>query len=78
MDLRRRGVSADTIDAALEEVLDDGETLDAARELAGKRWARLQGESDPRKRQKKLHDHLLRRGFSYDVIRTVLDELLRR
>lgn len=74
-DLQRRGVASPLIDAALEAALDPDDLLEAARMHARKRWTRLAGEPDPRKRRKKLNDYLLRRGFSYDVIRCVVEEL---
>jgi regulatory protein len=74
-ELRRRGVPDRYAEAALDELLATVDPLDAARRQAEKRWARLAGETDLRKRRKKLSDFLLRRGFSYDVIRQVTDEL---
>jgi regulatory protein len=74
-DLQKRGVAARHIDAALAEVLEDEEVLDAARAHAEKRWARLARESDPYKRRKKLTDYLLRRGFAYETIRRVVEEV---
>jgi regulatory protein len=76
-DLMRRGVDRPLIEDALEEVLEPEETLEAAKEQAEKRWARLASEPDPAKRRKKLSDFLVRRGFSYDVVRRVLEEVTR-
>jgi regulatory protein len=77
-ELRRRGVSDQHTQAALEELLETADPLEAAREQAEKRWQRLASETDPRKRRKKLGDFLVRRGFGFDVIRQVTDELERR
>jgi regulatory protein len=74
-DLMRRGVARSHIDAALDEQLDQDDLDAAARAHAEKRWARLAGEPDPRKRKKKLADYLLRRGFSYDTVRRMVDAL---
>ena len=77
MELRRRGVANAQVEQALEAVVDADDRLEAAREQAARRWPRLQKESDPRRRRKKLYDFLLRRGFGYDLIRQVTDELER-
>ena len=74
-DLLRRGVAAPLIDAALEDLIEQDDVLDAARRHAEKRWPRLAAEADARKRRKKLTDYLVRRGFSYDIARRVIDEL---
>jgi regulatory protein len=77
-ELRHRGVAEQETEAALEELLQTADPLEAAREQAEKRWKRLEGETDPRKRRKKLSDFLVRRGFSFDTIRQVTDELRQR
>ena len=73
-DLRRRGVKDALVEAALADAFDEDEVLEAARAHAAKRWPRLQREPDPYKRRGKLSDFLLRRGFSYDVVRQVVEE----
>lgn len=77
-DLLRRGVAAALIDAALAEMIDQDDVVEAARHHAEKRWPRLAAETDARKRRKKLSDYLVRRGFSYDIVRRVIDELENR
>ena len=74
-DLLRRGVAPAHIDAALDAELEDESMLEAARQHAARRWPRLAGEADPYTRRRKLSDYLLRRGFTYDTIRRVVDEL---
>lgn len=77
-DLMRRGVGRADIEAALAKVFDEeDDVIAAAREQAGRRWSRLAREEDPLKRRKKVYDFLLRRGFSYDVIQRVVDEIER-
>jgi regulatory protein len=73
-ELKRRGVGKHQIEDALL-LMDEGELLDAAREHARKRWPRLSDEDDPYRRRQKLNAYLRRRGFSYDVIRRVTDEV---
>jgi len=73
--LREAGVGDDQIEAALKEVrntLEDGEIV---RVLAQKRWAQLARVDDPRKRKKRLFDYLSRRGFDFDNIRKIVDEV---
>ena len=74
-DLRRRGVAAGLIDTVLDEMMVQEDLLAAARGHAEKRWPRLAAEADPYKRRKKLSDYLVRRGFSFDVVRRVIDDL---
>jgi len=73
-DLLRRGVPARIIDAALDAVVNPEDVLEAARLHAAKRWPRLATETDPNKRRKKLSEYLVRRGFSYDTVRRIVDE----
>ena len=77
-DLRRRGVAGALIEAALEQSMNEADTLSAARQHAEKRWEHLSRETDPRKRRKKLSDFLLRRGYTYDTVRRVAEELAGR
>lgn len=75
-DLMRRGVPRRIIDATIAEIFEArDDVLETAREQAAKRWPRLAGEEDPLKRRKKMYDYLLRRGFGYDTVRQVVDEL---
>jgi regulatory protein len=77
-DLRRRGVADGLIDAALGALVEEADMLEAARSHAEKRWPRLAAEADAFKRRKKLSDYLLRRGFSYDTARRVVEEFEER
>lgn len=74
-DLRRRGVARQHIDAALDTLRADKDLTSRARALARKRWKRLSREQDPYKRRRKLSRYLQRRGYSFDVIRRITDEL---
>ncbi|HMB89633.1 MAG TPA: RecX family transcriptional regulator [Rhodothermales bacterium] len=74
-DLQKRGVAARHIDAALEAMLEEDDVLDAARGHAEKRWPRLAREPDPYKRRQKLTNYLRRRGFAYETIRRVVEEI---
>lgn len=75
-DLRKKGVIPAAVDAALADVFAArDELLECARGAGAKRWKQLSSESDPLKRKKKVYDHLARRGFRYDMVRRVVDEL---
>jgi regulatory protein len=75
LELRRRGVAQPLVEQALEEAYADEDPLVMARAQARKRWPRLARESDPYKRRRKLTDFLVRRGFSYETARQVVEEL---
>lgn len=74
-DLLKKGVRGEALDRAVAAVASDDDLFEQALRHGRKRWLRLQSESDPRKREKKLADFLLRRGFSYDTVRAVTDRL---
>ena len=75
-DLRKRGVDRTTIAHTLQELEETENPLEAALQQAEKRWKRLQSENDPRKRKKKLMDFLLRRGFSYDIVKKATQQTI--
>jgi regulatory protein len=75
LELIRSGVKGDVADKALDEVYTDTDTLAVARELARKQAARLR-QLDPLVARRRLTGMLQRRGFDYDDIRPVIDEVL--
>ena len=77
-DLQRKGIGRVEAAAAVAEVFNSQEEiLDKARDLARKRWERLKREPDDRKRNKKLYDYLARRGYPFDVIHRIVEEISR-
>lgn len=74
-DLRKRGVSQDTIDWAVSEVFDRESVRDEALRQAEKRWPKLSYEENARKRAKKLYDFLARRGYPFEVVSEVVDHV---
>lgn len=74
-ELLRRGVARDLAEEAVQALVEEEDLLEEARRHARKRWPRLAREPDPYKRRQKLSNYLLRRGFSYDTVRRVVDEL---
>lgn len=75
-DLRKKGVTPSAVDAAIADVYaEQDEMLERAREIGTRRWEQLACEKDELKRKKKVYDYLARRGFRYDMIRRIVDEL---
>lgn len=74
-ELRKRGVAAALIEPVLDDLFAEDEALEAARHHAEKRWAQVAREDDPFKRRRKLTQYLVRRGFSFDTARRVVDEV---
>lgn len=74
-DLRRRGVAPALIEAALTDTVASDDLLAQARRHAEKCRKRLARETDPRKRRRKLTAFLLRRGFDYETVRRVVDDV---
>jgi regulatory protein len=75
IDLIRSGVKGDVADRALREVYNDADTLAIARQLAEKQAPRLR-QLDPIVARRRLVGMLQRRGFDYDDIRPVVEEVL--
>lgn len=73
-ELRAMGVSADVVGPAIEEAMKDAEIsdLDLARRAAT-RWRERPGE-EPIRARRRLYDFLVRRGFSAEVARAILQE----
>jgi regulatory protein len=74
-ELRRAGVDSEAIDATLAD-LDASEAAYAAAKPRAERL-RLLAEQDPAAFKQKLGNFLLRRGFSYDVVREATNRVLR-
>jgi regulatory protein len=66
-DLKMRKVSQETADAALELVYQETSEEELITRAIEKR-VRLRGRPSTRQETKSLYDHLLRLGFSYDLI----------
>lgn len=74
-ELHRAGVDRDAIDESLAG-LDASEAAYSAARPKAERWRPL-AEQDPSAFKQKLGNFLLRRGFSYDVVREATNRLLR-
>ena len=75
IELMKSGVDATTADQALADVYDAHDSLAVARELARKQAARLT-KLDPQVARRRLVGMLQRRGFEYEQIKPVVDEVL--
>jgi regulatory protein len=69
-ELSNKGVSRETIDAALGDLPAESETDRARRAIARQimRWASL----EPAERKRKIHAFLAQRGFGYEVIEEII------
>ena len=72
--LYNKGIAASDIQDAISQIDPDKE-YENAKYLAEKRLKRLKGE-DKNKINQKIYQHLAYKGFSYDIIKRVLRELL--
>jgi regulatory protein len=77
MELLKTGVKGDVAGKALDDVYGQHDSTATARELAIKQAPRLK-KLDPAVARRRLVGMLQRRGFSYDDIKPVVDEVLGR
>ncbi len=75
MELRKAGVSGEVAEGALQDVYSKSDSLAVARELAIKQAPRLR-KLDPVVAKRRLVGMLQRRGFDYEDIKPVVDEVL--
>jgi regulatory protein len=75
MELRKAGVKSEVADRALENVYESHNSLAVARELARKKIKSLK-RLDPMVARRRLVGMLQRRGFDYEDIKPVLDDVL--
>ncbi|MCK4576235.1 RecX family transcriptional regulator [candidate division WOR-3 bacterium] len=75
-ELKQKGINQTIINKVFdEEKVIEGDS-DRAFEIARKRLETLKSIGDKKTKKRRLYNFLLRRGFSYEVIKGVLDELL--
>lgn len=77
MELIKRGVKGEVAEKALDDVYDAHDSTVVARELAVKQLPRLK-RLEPMVARRRLVGMLQRRGFDYDAIKPVVDEVLGR
>lgn len=73
-ELKDKGVSAEIIDAALEAKSKSYDEYEVALNIARERFERLKKLDRP-KAAKRLYDFLIRRGFKYETVRRIIEEL---
>jgi regulatory protein len=74
-ELMKSGVTRETASRAVEDVYDKEDTLSIARQLVAKQTPRLR-KLAPLVARRRLVGMLQRRGFDYDTIKPILDEVL--
>ena len=75
LELMKAGVDHETADRALSSVYDQADTLAVARQFAQKQSKRLL-KLEPQVARRRLIGALQRRGFDYDDIKPVVEEVL--
>jgi len=73
-ELKEKGVSDTVIEAALAEKAANYDEYKVAFSIAAEKFPRL-AKLDKRKALKRLYDFLYRRGFAYDVVQRVIDDI---
>jgi len=74
-ELKEKGVADSVIEAALAEKAENYDEYKVASAMAAERFAQF-AKLDKRKALKRVYDFLGRRGFSYDVVQRVLDDII--
>lgn len=75
-ELKHKGVSESVIDSALESY-DQVKEKEMAAEIAGRKFEQMT-EPDAAKKLKRIFDYLSRRGFDYEICRSVVAELKKK
>lgn len=75
VELLRKGVERETARSAVQAVYEGTDSLGIARKLASKRAASLR-RLEPMVARRRLAGMLARRGFEYEVVKPVIDEVL--
>lgn len=74
LELRKRGISEQLADAALDDQLDKEDTYAQALEMGQKKFVQCDG-LEPAKAAARVQGMLLRKGYSFDVVNGVIKEL---
>ncbi len=73
--LREKGIEQSIADRVLDELLEERDSLEDARKLAQQAARSISDRHDRKVRVRRITGRLARRGFDFDVIRRVMDEL---
>jgi len=74
-ELKLKGVGDSIIEATLQDKAENYDEYEVAFSMAAEKYKRFQ-KLEPRKALKRVYDFLLRRGFKYDTIRKITEELV--
>lgn len=74
-ELLKRGISASAANIAIRESSTHSDWKDAAAKEARKKWQKMPDSLELERKKKRLHDHLVRRGFDFSLIREVMEEV---
>ena len=74
-ELKQKGVGESIVEAALRAKESEYDEYAVAKDMAVERFRRLRS-IDRRKATKRVYDFLLRRGFKYDCVRRVIEEVM--
>ncbi|MGB9598183.1 MAG: regulatory protein RecX [Candidatus Poribacteria bacterium] len=75
-ELRNKGIEEETIENVLNETMNETMQYDLALELAKKRIKSYKND-DKLSAKRKLYAYLSRHGFSYDIIKSIMDEVMK-
>lgn len=75
MELAKKGVERETARQAVEQVYESHDSMATARDLARKKMKSL-ARLEPHVARRRLMGMLLRRGFTFDTIKPVIDEAI--
>lgn len=73
--LREKGVDQSIVQRVLDEMLEERDTLADARKLAEQAARSISDRHETEVRRRRITGRLARRGFDFDMIRKVVDEL---
>nr|WP_236838553.1 regulatory protein RecX [Caldalkalibacillus salinus] len=74
-ELRQKGIATIYIERALAQIEEETQRTSCLA-LAEKKWRTLAQEKDERKRKQKLILYLQRRGYTYDIIQSILPNVI--
>ena len=74
-ELKEKGITDSVIEATLEEKAKNYDEYEVAFDMAKEQFSRLK-KLDSRKASKRVYDFLLRRGFKYDTVRKIIEEIV--
>jgi len=73
--LREKGIETTIVNLVLDEALEDRDIVGDARKLAQSAARSISDRYEPEVRVRRITGRLARRGFDFDIIRKVVDEL---